>query len=330
VGKSNKTRILHITFVIRGRIIVNKLFNSVPRLQIVYFGMESSFSLPPLRMLLVAGFSVNAVILPAEHNSQEPHPQLVSRSRNALAATPERCAANSEIIDLATRNDVPVWLVSRLADQATTNLLAGFEPDVICIACFPSIFPSGLLTLPRYGCFNLHPSLLPAYRGPEPLFWVAYHDERVTGVSLHMLDTGIDSGDIIAQAIIKRPDGMTGSELEQQCAETGGNLLVDALMLLAQGESLPKQSQVVGVGSYFTSPGPDDLIVPTHWPARRAYNFINGADQWPLSIQLGGDQYRIRVAKSFAPEHQLEQPYILLADELWVQFDPGVLRLKIF
>jgi methionyl-tRNA formyltransferase len=149
-------------------------------------------------------------------------------------------------------------------------------------------------------------------------------------VTLHRLESKIDSGDIVGQVSIARHEGMTGCELEQQCAEIGGALLVEALAVLDRDGQVPGWSQPTEGASYFTAPSAADMVISPDWTARRAFNFVRGAEQWPLRIEIGETQYRIRTAKSYAADHQLDRPYVLLADELWVQMSPGVLRLKIW
>jgi methionyl-tRNA formyltransferase len=239
------------------------------------------------------------------------------------------------IVPLAWAQHIPVWEVGTLSDAPTRALLADLQPDLIAVACFPYIFPKILLQLPRYGCLNLHPSLLPAYRGPMPLFWMARQGERQAGVTLHFLDEGLDTGDIVAQTAFDWPDGISGADLERRCAVEGAKLLLTAVEQLGLVGDLPRRPQPQPGSSYFSWPAEQDLIIPTHWPARRAFNFIRaaGAD-WPLVIELGeeakrrggGERFLIRAASSFDVQATLDQPYLLRGDELSVQFMPGVLQ----
>jgi methionyl-tRNA formyltransferase len=219
--------------------------------------------------------------------------------------------------------------VASLGDPQTLVLLGGFQPEMIVVVCFPYIFPPALLQLPPYGCLNLHPSLLPAYRGPAPLFWIARQDERQTGVTLHFLDEGIDSGDIVAQAAVDRPDGLSEAELEQRCAAEGARLLEAALRQLGQGQPLARRPQSQPEASYFPWPCETDFKITPDWTARRAFNFLRGAAGWPLVIQVDQQSWPVRRAISYAEGQVLDEPYLLLGDELWVQFQPGVLRAKV-
>jgi methionyl-tRNA formyltransferase len=234
------------------------------------------------------------------------------------------------IVHLAWARQIPVWEVGSLAGPATRAVLAELQPDLISVVCFPYVFPPALLELPRYGCINLHPSLLPAYRGPAPLFWIARQDERNTGVTLHFLDRGVDTGDIVAQVRFEREDGLSEAELEQQCAGEGAALLLEAVQRLEAGRPLPRSPQPEVDASYFPWPGEVDYLISTDWPARRAFNFLRGAAKWPLRIKTETAEFVVRTATSYSPDQKLEQPFLLFGDEVWVQFQPGVLRARIY
>jgi methionyl-tRNA formyltransferase len=106
-------------------------------------------------------------------------------------------------------------------------------------------------------------------------------------------------------------------------------LLLAAVEQLKRG-SLDRRPQPSAGASYLPWPGAQDFVIPTGWPARRAYNFARGAADWPLVIDTEGSPARIRVAISYADDQILDQPYVLLGDELWVQFEPGVLRIRTY
>lgn len=299
-------------------------------LRVLFFGMTGAFSIPPLQALLAAGLDVAAVVLPARRPDTGPLPRRVEPPRPAPSDLPVlNPHLEPNVIHLAAEKGVPVWEVGRLSDPATLDMLAGLQPDVAVVACFPRLFPAALRKLPRHGCLNLHPSLLPAYRGPAPLFWQARQGERRTGISLHLLDEGVDTGDIVAQVALDWPEGVAGTEIEQRCAAEGARLLGAILPRLADGEALPRQRQPQAGGSYFPWPSAGDLLIPTGWPARRAFHFLRGADNWSLAVQLGLERHRIRVVVDYLPEQVLGQPYLIHETETWIQFSPGVLRCKL-
>ncbi|MCB0179796.1 MAG: methionyl-tRNA formyltransferase [Anaerolineae bacterium] len=299
-------------------------------IRILFFGMTGRFSIPPFEQLLNLGVDLCGVIVPAAlpHSSDEPQPVIAPPPPPTdLPLVDPYLAPN--IIHRAWANDLPVWEVGSLSTPGTLDLLRGLQPDLIVVACFPFVFPSALLSLPRYGCLNLHPSLLPAYRGPAPLFWIARQDERFTGVTLHLMAEALDSGDIVAQTRFERPEGISEAELEQRCAIEGSNLLADVIERLKRGQSLPRRPQIEAEASYFPSPSGLDFQIPIVWSAQRAFNFVRGAEEWPLFISVGGTDFFIREGVSYRQDQILGQPYKLIGSDLWVQFQPGVLRANI-
>src|SRR5260221_6050136 len=166
-------------------------------LNIIYFGTTGAFSSPPLQALLDAGLRVRAVVLPAPASlgltpaASQPiwrrpaSARAPSQRRMLPLLTPVR---GRTIVSLAAEREIPVYEVARLADELTLATLRALAPDVICVACFSRRLPPALLALPRLGCLNVHPSLLPDNRGPDPLFWTFQRGDRETGVTIHLMD----------------------------------------------------------------------------------------------------------------------------------------------
>lgn len=296
--------------------------------RIVFFGMTGLFSKLPFERLIEAGVNICAVVVPGERPGLKALPNQVKPPPSQPAEIPLLISYRQEtIIHLAWQHDIPVWEVGKLRDKNTAALLKRLQPDLICVACFPYIFPSFLLNLPRYGCLNLHPSRLPAYRGPTPLFWICRQGEDQTGVTLHFLDEGVDSGDIVSQITFACPDGISELELTRRCASAGATLLVGAVQQLEKGP-LPRRPQAEQESSYYPAPGEADLHIPTTWPARRAFNFLRGANTWPLTIDMGQTEVKVDAALSYSNHQILPRAYTTQQDEIWVQFAPGVLRVK--
>jgi methionyl-tRNA formyltransferase len=233
------------------------------------------------------------------------------------------------VLDLAWERDIPVLEVGTLTSPECIGALAATAPDLICVACFPRLLPPALLALPRFGCLNLHPSLLPAHRGPAPLFWAFRAGDARTGVTLHIMDERIDSGDILLQKALRIPDGITGSALEEACAVDGAGLMLEAVRALPAG-GLVGRPQNEADASYESWPTLADLEVPTARPARWAYNFIRGAGEWyPLTVSAGGRRFCVRRAIAWTLEEGFSAPYRLCGDEAWIRFSPGVLHVQV-
>ena len=288
--------------------------------------MTGVFSLTPLENLIASRAEVVAVILPAAESGLRRLEPISPPPSDLPILNPH---FDYNIIHLAWRHNIPVWEVDNLAESQTFDLLASFQPDLMVVACFSHIFPPSLLQLPRYGCLNLHPSLLPAYRGPAPLFWMARHGQAQAGVTLHFLDEGIDSGDIISQTTFVWPEGRSEAIIEQRCAELGGQLLVEAVHNLRRQGTLPRRLQPEAEASYLPWPAEDDFRISTDWTAQRAFNFIRFAeDNWPLWFDVDDKQVFIRIAISYDPDKTMDHPLLQQDDDLFIQFNPGVLRVR--
>ena len=134
---------------------------------------------------------------------------------------------------------MPLLTINGFGDPAVAEAIAGYEPDVIAVACFPWRVPANLRRIPRLGILNVHPSLLPRGRGPEPLFWTFRRGERETGTTVHLMDGGFDTGPVLRQERLPVPAGIDGGELERRLAKLGGRLLVEAIVGLAPRHDLP-------------------------------------------------------------------------------------------
>lgn len=298
--------------------------------------MDGAFSYPPLRAILrviEAGrnksLEVAAVLMPV---SAAPHVQFdgpvsllpPERPHSELPLIQPYLAEN--IIHLSWANDIPVYLVQDMGDPAVQAHIRTFRPDIACVACFPYLIPKEILSLPKNGFLNIHPSLLPEYRGPEPLFWIFRNgDQENAGVTLHWMDEGLDTGDILSQRSLTLPDGISGSEADRLCATIGGEMLLKGLELIAAGQA-PRRPQPLG-GSYQSQPTAEAFILDRNWSARRAYNFMRGTAEWnhPYTLQVDSRTLVLKTAESFYSTQTLPQPIQEKDGRYLIQFSPGTL-----
>jgi methionyl-tRNA formyltransferase len=271
--------------------------------RVLFLGMQGRFSYTSLLALLEAGIQVYAVVIPAEQGFEVELPAIQKQeqfplSRSMLPVL--NFSIKSSILDVARERNIPVWKVWQLSNPATINVLTAYQPDIICVACFSMLIPRDILNVPRLGSLNVHPSLLPANRGPEPLFWTFREGSEQTGVTIHLIDEAMDSGAIVAQEVIQIPDGINYSKLEQISAELGGKLLAQSVWNLYNGVAvLERQDETKS--SYHTFPNDDDFVVPVaEWNARHVYNFICGVASWGIPIYLLVGNKTIHVKKAFS------------------------------
>jgi len=245
----------------------------------IFFGMECRFSRPTLTALLAGGIDVRAVVVPRPRSVRVgafgAPMRLLAPPRPARGLALPPVSTERGILRLAGAAGVPVFEVGRLAHEETITVLRDLDPDVIVVACFPRLLPSALLDLPRHGALNVHPSLLPAYRGPQPLFWIFHDGLEHAGVTVHLMDSGADTGDIVAQRPLALPDGVAYADAEQRCAEEGARLVVEAAHALDAGTLARRPQPATGI-SYAPAPRPEDFVVAPDWSARRAFNFMRG------------------------------------------------------
>lgn len=231
-----------------------------------------------LRALTVPGegvglLSIDNLELPVLNSPGE-----YSRQGEALPAS---------LLGLASEEGIPVFECGDIGQSDVTDWLAAISLDVVCVACWNRLVPASVLDIPRYGFLNVHPSLLPAYRGPFPLFWQYQAGETATGVTVHWMDAGLDTGDIAGQREIRFEDGLRGPEAEALCALAGGDLLAEALEKTARGEAV-RRPQPKG-GSYFPAPSRDDFVLDANWHPRRAFNFIRATAEWGVPFRLASE-----------------------------------------
>ncbi|MFL5800343.1 MAG: methionyl-tRNA formyltransferase [Roseiflexaceae bacterium] len=296
-------------------------------LRVLYLGTPGAFSRAPLLALLDAGFVVCGVVIPAEHAAQPAIVPLVSvGARSPLPiANPY---LTPTIVHTAWERGIPAFAAARLDDPATRATIADLRPDIACVACFPRRIPATLLRLAPLGWLNVHPSLLPAYRGPAPIFWALRNGETSIGVTVHFMDEDFDTGEIAAQAPLALPEGAGGAQADDICAALGAQLLVKTLRDLQRGALVPRR-QAPG-GTYYGWPREEDWTISVAWPARRAFNFMRATDDWrhPYRVETGGARLVLISALSYAAGETLGAPYLRGAGEVAIQCTPGVLRAR--
>ena len=128
-----------------------------------------------------------------------------------------------------------------------------FGPEVIVVSAFSQILKNRILALPPRGCINMHPSLLPRYRGPSPEYWIVRNKEPRSGVTVHYLDGGIDSGDIALQREFPTNPGETRNSLHRRAAIAGASLVVEALGLI-RADRVERQEQKEEEATYYPFP----------------------------------------------------------------------------
>ena len=179
-----------------------------------------------LNALIAAGHDICAVFTRAD--------KPVGR-KQILTAPPVKQTAEA--------NGIPVYQPRTLRDGSSDELIKSLAPDIIVVVAYGCIIPPQLLHVAKYGCINLHVSLLPKYRGSAPIQWAVLNGDAETGVTIMQLDEGLDTGDILyVQPVAIDPD-MTSGELFDRVSAIGAKTLVEVLPKIEAGKLTPKKQE---------------------------------------------------------------------------------------
>lgn len=290
--------------------------------------MRCAFSVPPLAALLAAGLPIVGVVLPGPAGGP---PVRAARTRwiplTPLAA--DGTPSGRSIDHLAAAHAIPLLTIGDPARPDVLGAIAGLAPDLIVAACFPRRLPDVLLAIPTHGSLNLHPSLLPRWRGPDPLFWTFHGGDALAGVTIHRMTSTFDTGPILWQRAIGVAAGVRAHELEEALAEIGAAALAEVVRDVWGGADSPRD-QDGSLATHAPLPRAEDWLVSTERDATWAFNFVRGVAELggPLAVDIARSGRRIRIADalSMEPDATSSRPISRDGDAISVQFSTGTCR----
>jgi methionyl-tRNA formyltransferase len=211
-----------------------------------------------------------------------------------------------------------------VASPLALNDLSLPDCDYLITACFPYRLPAAVLKQAKTMALNIHPSLLPLYRGPDPVFWQLRNGETALGVSLHVMEEGLDAGPVLAQQVVSFESGATRRSLDEQLARAGARLLTDKTL----GQK--PQAQDEAMASYYSLPVAADYEVPCDWDVQRAYNFIRAtvSSTYPHRIQSKNNVIEVHAVLAMQKGEILGVEFVCEADTIRIQFRSGVLLVQ--
>jgi methionyl-tRNA formyltransferase len=230
--------------------------------RLVYMGTPQ-FAVEPLRALAAAGHVFAGVVTRTDKPA--------GRGRT-LAAPPVKSAAQEL--------GVSVLQPKRVRDPEFIDTLRTMSPDAIVVAAYGQILPKEILELPKYGCINIHASLLPAYRGAAPINWAIIRGEHETGITIMQMDEGMDTGAVLMQESV--PIGLkdTAGAMTERLSLLGAKLITAALPLLASGNLVPvAQEGTKATMAPLLKKG--DGLIDWDLSALDLHNRIRGLSPWP-------------------------------------------------
>ena len=190
--------------------------------------------------------------------------------------------AFSAIKEVAVKHDIKVFQPEKLKDdREAIEYLKEMKPDFIIVVAFGQILTKEVLDIPKYGCINLHASLLPMYRGAAPLNWVVINGEKKSGNTTMLMDVGLDTGDMLLKDEVEITENMTAGELHDILMVRGGNLLIEIIEGLANGTI--KGIKQEGETCYAKMLSKNTGKISWDKSALEIHNLIRGLNPWPIA-----------------------------------------------
>jgi methionyl-tRNA formyltransferase len=186
----------------------------------------------------------------------------------------------SPVKALAQQLGLPVLQPQQARDPSFVAQVQQMAPELIVVVAYGQILPPALLEIPRWGCLNVHASLLPKYRGAAPIQWALLNDETQTGVTIMKMDAGLDTGPILAQETVAIEPTDTAQTLHDRLATVGAALLVRTIPQYVSGQIAPRP-QPAQEASYARKITKEDGLVDWTQPARAIWNRVRALVPWP-------------------------------------------------
>jgi methionyl-tRNA formyltransferase len=282
------------------------------KLRIVYAGTPE-FAVPPLQKLLAHGFSPLGIL------TQPDRP--AGRGRR-LTASPVKQAA------LAA--DIPVHQPLSLKDPDTLGLLSSLEPDLIIVVAYGLILPRGVLDLPEHGCWNIHASLLPRWRGAAPIQRTIEAGDRETGVSLMQMEEGLDTGPVLHRVAMRLQGTETGGSLHDTLASLGADVLLSCLNALVRHELPAPVEQAKNGVTYAGKLLKAEAQIDWSESAQLLERRVRAFNPWPVAwCGINGERTRIWLAALEDRAHDSIAGTVLAAGKAGIDIATGdrILRL---
>ena len=188
-------------------------------MKMIFMG-SSDYGMPVLKNLIAENFNIVSV-----YTKSDPITKIKLKQSNPIES-------------LAISNQIPVHLPKKI-DEKEIDLLTKIAPDIIIVAAYGLFLPPKIIDLPKFGCLNIHPSLLPKYRGPSPVISTMLADEKATGVSIIKINNKLDAGPMLKSQIVNRICNETAYDLTKRLFSIGSELLIDIIPRWIKNEISP-------------------------------------------------------------------------------------------
>jgi methionyl-tRNA formyltransferase len=252
----------------------------------ILFAGTPGFAVVPLEELANAGFR------PTDALTQPDRPAGRGREQRA-----------SPVKQAALALDIPVHQPASLRSPAARGLVESLAPDLMVVVAYGLLLPEAILRIPKFGCWNIHASLLPRWRGAAPIQRAIEAGDAETGVSIMHMDAGLDTGPVIHQQSISLLGNETGGSLHDQLAVLGAKTLLNCVRRLANGETLPTTKQADHGVTYAAKLEKSEAEIDWNAPAEILERRIRAFNPWPVAWSMIG-QERTRIWRATVVERK--------------------------
>lgn len=281
-------------------------------MKVVYMGTPD-FAVGALESIIKAGHEVVLVV------TQPDKPK--GRGKEMQMTPVKQCAL---------AHDIPVFQPVKIKEKDAVDYLKTFEADIFVVAAFGQILSSEILHMPKYGCVNIHASLLPMYRGAAPIQAVIINKEKETGVTIMQMDEGLDTGDMLMKEVIPIEADETGESLHDKLSELGANMIVKALAAIEDG-SITATPQGDGKTCYASMLKKEMGCIDWNKSADDIEHLVRGLYSWPGTYTfLNGKMMKLcKVALSEVPvDGKPGEICLVTKDCLAVNTGEGTLEIR--
>lgn len=238
--------------------------------------------------------------------------------------------AFSAVKEVAVKHDIKVFQPEKLKDDRDAiEYLKDLKPDFIIVVAFGQILTKEVLDIPKYGCINLHASLLPMYRGAAPLNWVVINGEKKSGNTTMLMDVGLDTGDMLLKDEVEITENMTAGELHDILMVRGGDLLIKTIEGVVNGTI--KGIKQEGETCYAKMLSKNTGKISWNNSALDIHNLIRGLNPWPIAHTTYKDENMKIYESEVLAENSNKEPGTILSVNktgMKVSCSEGVLLVK--
>lgn len=243
-------------------------------MKIVFMGTPD-FAVPSLKKLVENKYEIAAVFT-------QPDKKV---GRKQVLTPPE-------VKKTALEYDIPVYQPQTLKSGEAEEIIKGINPDIIIVIAYGKILPKQILNIPKYGCINVHASLLPKYRGAAPIQWAVLNGDKKTGVCIMQMDEGLDTGDVLNTVETEIGIKETSAELFDRLSKIGSSALIETLKDIESGNITP----IKQMGDSCYASMIDKSLSEIDWnkDAFEIHNKIRGLQTWPCAqTKINGKEVKI-------------------------------------